>query len=222
MSWLWIALLGGGIGLDSTAFPQIMVSRPLVAGAITGLLFGRPYEGMLLGAVLEVFHIATLPIGAARYPEAGTAAVSGAAAYLFVTVELEVPTLFLASVFALAWERIAGASVVLVRRANERLVIDAARVADPARAITRRHAAALMLDYVRGALVTVVGALAGAALLYALAPLWGLPEVTVRSAIAVATATILAAALVVFGGWQERKRIFLLGILCGSLLSLIA
>lgn len=222
MSWLWIALLGGGIGLDSTAFPQIMISRPLVAGAITGLLFGRPYEGMLLGAVLEVFHIATLPIGAARYPEAGTAAVSGAAAYLFVTVTLEVSTLFLASVFALAWERIAGASVVLVRRANERLVVDAARVADPARAITRRHAAALALDFVRGALVTLVGALAGAALLYALAPLWGLPEVAVRSAIAVATATILAAALVVFGGWQERKRIFLLGILCGSLLSLIA
>ena len=63
---------------------------------------------------------------------------------------------------------------------------------------------------------------AGAALLYALAPLWGLPEVAVRSAIAVATTTILAAALVVFGGWRERKRIFLLGMLCGSLLSLIA
>ncbi|MGH7445490.1 MAG: hypothetical protein ACREKM_11460, partial [Longimicrobiales bacterium] len=188
----------------------------------TGLLFGRPYEGMLLGALIEVFHIATLPIGAARYPEAGTAAVSGASAYLFVTASLEVPTLFLAGVFALAWERIAGASVVLVRRANESLVIDATREADPARAIAQRHAAALGLDFLRGALVSLTGALAGAALLSALAPMWGMSDGTVRGAIAVATATILAAALVVFGGWQDRKRIFLLGLLCGSLLSLIA
>ncbi len=222
MSWLWIALLGGAIGVDSTAFPQIMVSRPLVAGALAGLLFGRPYEGMLLGALLEVFHIATLPIGAARYPEAGTAAVSGAAAYLVVAPSLDVPTLFLAGVFALAWERIAGASVVLLRRTNERLVVDATVIPDPARAIAQRHLAALGLDFVRGAVVSVVGALAGAALLYGLVPFWGLPDSTVRSALAVATATILAAALIVFGGWHDRKRIFLLGVLCGSLLSLVA
>jgi PTS system mannose-specific IIC component len=222
MTWLWIALLGGGIGVDSTAFPQIMVSRPLVAGALAGLLFGRPYEGMLLGALLEVFHIATLPIGAARYPEAGTAAVSGASAYLVVAPTLEAHTLMLAGVFALAWERIAGASVVLLRRTNERLVFDSAVATDPGRMIAGRHLVALLLDFVRGAIVTMVGALAGAALLFALAPMWGLPDYVVRSAVAVATATVLAGALVVFGGWVERKRIFLFGIVCGTLLALVA
>lgn len=222
MSWLWITLLGGGIGLDSTSFPQIMVSRPLIAGALAGLLFGRPFEGMLLGALIQVFHIATLPIGAARYPEAGTAAVSGASAYLLTTASLEVPTLFLAGVFALAWERVAGASVVMVRRVNESLVIDATQVADPVRAITQRHMAALGLDFLRGAIVSLAGALLGAALLVVIAPMWGLSDELVRGAVAIATATILAAALVVFGGWQDRKRIFLLGLLCGSLLLLIA
>lgn len=222
MIWTWIALLGGAIGLDSTAFPQIMVSRPIVAGALTGLLFGRPTEGLMLGALLEVFHLATLPIGAARYPEAGTATVSGVGAYLYATPALDVPSLFLAGVFALAWERIAGGSVVLLRRGNERLVVDVAATRDPARAIERRHSAALGLDFLRGAVVSLVGALAGAALLFALVPLWALPESVVRSALAVATTTLLAAALAVFGGWHERKRIFLFGLLCGSLLSLIA
>lgn len=222
MIWLQIALLAGVIGLDSTAFPQIMISRPIVAGALTGLLFGRPAEGVMLGALLEVFHLATLPIGAARYPEAGTANVSGVAAYLFATPALDVPALFLAGVFALAWERIAGGSVVLLRRANERLIVDAGAVAEPGRLIERRHVLALALDFARGAVVTLVGALAGAALLLAFAPFWSLPEPVVRSAIAVATTTLLAAALSVFGGWQERKRIFLFGLLCGTLLSLIA
>ena len=214
-------MIGGAVGLDSTGFPQIMISRPLVAGALTGLVFGRPYEGLLLGAILEIFHIATLPIGAARYPEAGTAAVSGAAAYLEATASLQVPYLLLAAVFALAWERVAGASVVLVRRANEALVADAAAAADPAAAITRRHIAAVLLDLVRGAAVSVTGALAGAALLYALGPLWALPPSIVRGVIGVSAVTILAAALVVFGGWRERKLVFLLGIACGSLLSLL-
>lgn len=222
MIWLQVALLAGVIGLDSTAFPQVMISRPIVAGALTGLLFGRPAEGVMLGALLEVFHLATLPIGAARYPEAGTANVSGVAAYMFATPALDVPALFLAGVFALAWERIAGGSVVVLRRANERLIVDAAAVADPARLIERNHLLALVLDFLRGAIVTTVGALAGAALLLAFAPFWSLPESVVRSAIAVATTTLLAAALSVIGGWQERKRIFLLGLLCGTLLSLIA
>lgn len=222
MTWLQIALLGGIIGVDSTAFPQIMISRPIVAGALTGLLFGRPTEGVMLGALLEVFHLATMPIGAARYPEAGTANVSGVSAYLFATPALDVPALFLAGVFALAWERIAGGSVVLLRRANERLIVDPNAEPEPARLIERRHFAALGLDFARGAIVTVVGAMAGAALLFALTPFWALPETVVRSAIAVATITVLAAALAVFGGWQERKRIFLFGLLCGTLLSLIA
>ncbi len=222
MTWLQISLLGGIIGMDSTAFPQVMISRPLVAGALTGLVFGRPTEGMMLGALLEVFHLATMPIGAARYPEAGTANVSGVTAYLFATPALDVPALLLAGVFALAWERIAGGSVVVLRRANERLIVEPDALAEPARTIERRHLVALVLDFVRGAVVTLAGALAGAALLLALTPLWSLPEPIVRSAIAVAATTVLAGALAVFGGWRERKRIFLFGLLCGTLLSLIA
>jgi mannose PTS system EIIC component len=65
---LAIMLLGGFVALDATSFPQVMISRPLVAGALTGFVLGDPVAGALVGGLLEVFHLSVLPIGAARYP----------------------------------------------------------------------------------------------------------------------------------------------------------
>ena len=80
-----IALIGGMVGLDATSFPQAMISRPLVAASLTGMLLGHPVAGIALGAVLETFALVVLPVGAARYPETGTAAVSAAAAFSLLT-----------------------------------------------------------------------------------------------------------------------------------------
>ena len=222
MTWLWIALLGGVVGLDSTSFPQAMISRPLVAGALTGALFGRPTEGLMVGALLEVFHIATLPIGASRYPEAGTAAVAGATAFLFTTpIAMHSGTLFLAVVFGLAWERVAGQSVILVRRANERLVHEQAAAPDPARSIERRHLVALLFDFSRGATVSVAGAVVGTLLLRILGPRFLMPAGVVQGMVAITAATVLAGSLVVFGGWTQRRWVFAIGILCGTVLAVI-
>ena len=76
MSWLIAALLGGFVGLDATSFPQVMISRPVVAGVLTGVLFGRPAEGLAVGFLVEAFSLIILPIGAARYPDSGTATVT--------------------------------------------------------------------------------------------------------------------------------------------------
>ena len=76
-----LAIIGGIVGLDATSFPQAMLSRPLVAGALAGLVFHRPLEGMLIGAVIEIFDLSNLPIGAARYPDSGTATVAGVGAF---------------------------------------------------------------------------------------------------------------------------------------------
>jgi mannose/fructose/N-acetylgalactosamine-specific phosphotransferase system component IIC len=222
MSWIPVGLLGGFVGLDSTSFPQIMISRPLVSGALTGLIFGRPVEGVLLGAILEVFDLATLPIGAARYPESGTATVAATVAFFQTSAVAETPTaLLLAVVFGLTWERVAGASVVLHRRLAERILFSGRGPAAGARSVERRHAASMALDFVRGALVSIVGAALGSVLLRALAPMWGLhPRVTGGGLLLTACA-VLAAALAVFGGWREARRFFLLGAICGSLLLLI-
>src|SRR5207253_1765128 len=78
-----IAMLGGILGLDVVAFPQAMISRPLVAATLSGALIGEAFSGMLIGATLELIALETLPFGAAKYPEWGSAATVGGA--LFAT-----------------------------------------------------------------------------------------------------------------------------------------
>jgi len=76
-----IALLGGLLGLDVVSFPQAMISRPLVAATLAGTLIGHSLSGLLVGAALELVALDTLPFGASRYPEWGSAAVVGGAIF---------------------------------------------------------------------------------------------------------------------------------------------
>jgi mannose/fructose/N-acetylgalactosamine-specific phosphotransferase system component IIC len=76
-----IALLGGLLGLDVVSFPQAMISRPLVAATLAGALIGHSPSGLLVGAALELVALDTLPFGASRYPEWGSAAVVGGAIF---------------------------------------------------------------------------------------------------------------------------------------------
>jgi PTS system mannose-specific IIC component len=68
-----IAMLGGVLGLDVVSFPQAMVSRPLVAATLAGALIGDAASGLMIGAALELIALETLPFGASRYPEWGSA-----------------------------------------------------------------------------------------------------------------------------------------------------
>jgi mannose/fructose/N-acetylgalactosamine-specific phosphotransferase system component IIC len=222
MNWWVLALLGGFVGLDSTSFPQVMISRPLVAGALTGLLLGRPAEGVLIGAILEIFDLAVLPIGAARYPESGTATVAATAAFL-ATLQVAEATaaLLLAVVFGLAWERVAGASVVLQRRLAERILFAGQGPAARPRTVEVRHLLSMALDFVRGVVICVGGAFVGSLLLRGLAPLWAIHPRFSGASLLFTGCTVLAASIAVFGGWREARRFFLIGAVCGSMLLLL-
>ena len=67
-----LALLGGLLGLDGTSAGQFMVSRPLVAGALTGWAVGDVTTGILVGAVLELFLRVSSPTGGERSPGGAT------------------------------------------------------------------------------------------------------------------------------------------------------
>ena len=61
---LLVVVLGGGVvALDRTAVFQGLVSRPLVAASVSGLLAGNWRAGMLVGAVLELYCIYEIPVG---------------------------------------------------------------------------------------------------------------------------------------------------------------
>lgn len=68
---------GAVVGLDLVSFPQIMITRPLVAGSVTGAIVGDPASGLAVGAVLELFALEVLPVGATRYPDYGPATIAG-------------------------------------------------------------------------------------------------------------------------------------------------
>lgn len=218
MSWPAIGLLGGVIGLDATSFPQIMLSRPLVAGTLTGVSLGNVTVGAGLGALHEIFNLAVLPVGASRYPEAGTATVAAVAALLLAPTTSFWPALLLALVFALLWERVMGASVVSYRRTVERIVSAPDGGTLDARMVERRHAMAMALDFTRAALLTLLGAAVGLQLLTLLLPYLQLPELAVRNVLAVAAAAVLGGSLGMFGGWSARRASFLIGAATGSVL----
>lgn len=219
-----VALLGGIVGLDATSFPQAMISRPLVAGTLTGLLFGQPAEGALLGLVLEIFDLGILPVGAARYPDAGTATVAAVAAYASVPLHaLDPGILLLSIVFGLGWELVTGSSTVLLRRVNERLVLSTPRWhGRPGRALERLHLSSVLLDFIRAALLAMVGALLGSALLAPAAGRWALGGSMATAALTITGAAVLAGVSHVFGGWRERRVALLAGMVCGSLILLLS
>jgi mannose/fructose/N-acetylgalactosamine-specific phosphotransferase system component IIC len=218
--WLPVGLLGGLVGLDATSFPQAMISRPLIAGALTGTVFGRPIEGAVIGFMLELFALITLPIGAALYPESGTACVAATGAYLAaVPVGLEPGYLVLTLAFALAWERATALTVVLQRRMNGRMLIRVGAMA--AEKLERRHLAAMTSDFVRGAVISLAGGLMGLALLRLLGPHWGLPaEITARLLMVVGAAMV-GTAIPLFGGLRARRLAVAAGVATGVLAAVV-
>jgi len=214
---LWVLALAGGIvGLDGTSFPQIMISRPVVAGALMGWVLGVPAEGAALGAIFELFHLGILPIGASRYPEAGTAIVASVWAY--AASGADPGTGFLMAIaFGLFWERLTGASVVLLRRWNSTILTLGEPRATPG-SIQGRHLLALAADFGRSALVSVVGGLAGASLVAILVPYWPSDGDVAEGMLHIAGVAVAAGALTIFGGWRERWRLVLAGVSAGVLL----
>jgi mannose/fructose/N-acetylgalactosamine-specific phosphotransferase system component IIC len=223
MNWLWLALVGGIVGLDATSFPQAMLSRPLVAGALAGIAFHRPLEGMLIGAVIEIFDLPNLPVGAARYPDSGTATVAGVGALGFAGLpHMHAGGFLLAVVFSLMWEYVTGLSTVFERHLNERLVLPGdqpEKITD--RAVEGLHLLSTLLDFFRAAIVALVGGFIGSLVLPRVVHDWHGPLMLTAGSIAVAAAMMLAGAIGLFGGLRERRNLFVAGAVCGVLLLLI-
>ncbi len=69
------AIAGGFISLDRTAAFQIMISRPIVAGPLIGLVCGSLTTGIVIGSLLELLWIGDLPVGSHIPPHETAAAV---------------------------------------------------------------------------------------------------------------------------------------------------
>jgi PTS system mannose-specific IIC component len=155
---LILSLLGGVLGLDTVSFPQAMLSRPIVGATLSGAILGDAGAGLLVGATLELFAVDTLPFGASRYPEWGSAAVIGGALFTTAgTFDAGRLTTSVLGALAIAW--IGGWSMVQVRKLNAvwaRSRHDA--VAHGARrTVIGLQVAGLGADFVRAIVLTALG-----------------------------------------------------------------
>ncbi len=185
--WAFLAVLGVGtlVGLDVASVPQLMFSRPLVAAVLGATAAGRPLAGLAVGAVLELFALETLPVGAARVPDWGPGAVA-AGAVLAVTPQVSAAGAFGVVLAALASAWLSGWSVHLVRRANARSVTALAGALDAGDlgAVKRLLLTGLSRDAIRGAVMTSVALAAAAAGFAMLDRGWSVAPLVARLALA--------------------------------------
>ena len=218
-----IALLGGVLGLDVVSFPQAMVSRPLVAATLAGALIGQPASGLLIGAALELVALETLPFGASRYPEWGSAAVVGGA--IFASHPSHPPgALTIAMLGALATTWVGGWTMVQVRKLNARW---ARARREGLEAGSRGTVISLQLmgltaDLFRGALLTLVAFLILAPLANATIGLWTTDARLSRSLVVATVASVAAGAAWKLFHSTAGARWFFVGGLAVGLLMLFA
>ncbi len=217
-----LVLLGAVLGLDVVSFPQAQISRPLVAATLAGALMGDPMNGLLVGATVELIALETLPVGASRYPEWGSAAVVGGALFARVGGQgAGAMSLAVLATLATAW--VGGLTMVLLRRLNGVV----ARRTRPAFTRGSRRAVAgvqlfgLVADFIRGGALTLIAFAVFGPVVEASVAMWGAdPQISRAVVVGLAAAVAAAAVWKLFHGTEHARVLFLGGLVGG--LSLLA
>jgi mannose/fructose/N-acetylgalactosamine-specific phosphotransferase system component IIC len=155
-NWALLLLWGAVVGLDLVSVAQVMVARPIVAGTVAGIIVGDPVAGGTVGAVLELYALDVLPVGAVRYPDYGLGAVAAAVTAAGAPGVLGTGV---AVCVGLGAAYLGELSIRLVRSANtkdvrrQRTALDAG----DAGAVVSTHLRCLARDAARSVAVTVVG-----------------------------------------------------------------
>src|SRR5688572_22570745 len=218
-----IALLGAIMGLDVVSFPQAMISRPIVAATITGVLLGDAAGGLLVGATLELIALETLPVGASRYPEWGSASVVGGA--LFALRPAPSPgALTMAVLAALATAWIGGWTMYVIRRFNgiiARRWIPTLGLGS-GRAVVAIQTAGIAADFARGGLLTLVAMLSLEPVSRAVGAFWSLDARLSRAIVVAAAAAVAGGATwKLFHNTPGARWFFGGGLILGLLLLLV-
>ena len=209
---LSLAFLGGLLALDATSVGQFMVSRPFVAGTLAGWWLGDPTLGLEVGAILELFQLAGVPAGGSRVPESGPASVVAVAVAMAAG---GLGGLAMGLVAGLVVSELGGMTVGVQRHMVARVFGRTESMSMTARQLTAVHLSAVLLVFVRGAVVTAAGLVVGGWLSAVLASRWPLPYETTMALILIGASVHLGALLRGFGGWKSRRAVFLVGLLAG-------
>ncbi len=168
-----LLLVGTWAGVDGSAAGHFLLSRPLVSGALAGWWAGTPAEGFIIGALLEAYHLADLPMGGARLPEPGPAAVPAVA----LAARIGGPGgLALGVALGVLGSLVGGMSVRGQRRLNGWIMRPPEGEWHSAAGLSRRHWSCIGADALRSFLLTALGLAVALGLPATLGALWSLPE----------------------------------------------
>ena len=205
------------MGLDVVSFPQAMVSRPIVAATVAGAFLGHASLGLMVGAALELIALETLPFGASRYPEWGSASVVGGA--IFATQRTGTAgALCVAVLAALATAWIGGWTMHVHRgiiawwARRLRRGLDAGSP----RTVVGLQLFGLTADIIRGLALTGVALLVFAPIARASLATWSVDAQVTRAVVATMSAVVAgAAAWKLFNTFGGARWIFIGGLLAG-------
>ena len=212
-----IALLGGLLGLDVVSFPQAMIARPLVASTVAGGLVGHAMSGLLIGAALELVALDTLPFGASRYPEWGSAAVVGGA--IFAAHPAHPPgAMEMAMVAALATAWLGGWTMVKLRERNATWAAQRRSALDAGArgAVVDLQLRGMTADFIRGAVLAASAYALFAPLTVVTIDAWDTDARISRAVVATVAASVAAsAAWKIFHGVSGARWFFIGGLVVG-------
>ena len=218
-----LVLLGAVAGLDVVSFPQAMISRPIAAATLAGALMGHPARGLIAGAMLELFALETLPFGASRYPEWGSASVVGGA--LFVAQPAGTAGALTVAVCAALITASAGTwTMVWHRRLIARWAAGMrdALTSGSGEAVSALQFRGLASDAARAALLTAVALVAFVPLEYSILAHWTFSDVISRAVLAILAGAVAGSAIWKIVHSTKGTAWFLLcGAAVGSLLLLV-
>jgi PTS system mannose-specific IIC component len=217
-----VSIAGAFLCVDRVV-SQVMISRPIVAAPFTGLILGDPYTGLIAGALIELFWIDRLPIGAYIPPNDTLAAILITASSIESARLLGhiTPGLITLSVLIFIPLGVLGQRMeIWICRGNEQLTRDALNDAAKGdlRAIARKHLSAILKAYLLSASVILIAlpigivaltwiyprlapfVIRGLTLLYSLLPLLGaavaLNTINIRSMVPIFCAVFLAVSVI--------------------------
>lgn len=219
---LLVAALGAVCGMDVVSFPQAMISRPIVAATAAGALVGNALAGMLAGAALELMAMETLPVGAARYPEWGSASVLGGA--LAASEPVAHPGNVIVAAFgaiAMAWA--GGWSMHALRRWNGVRTTRAQTALEAGRwpALAGLQAGGLALDFLRGGVLTLLALLVWRPVIHWLLARWTFPLAASHGVLAAIAAAVAGSAVWLQARAVRGARWYFLGGLALGLAALV-
>jgi mannose/fructose/N-acetylgalactosamine-specific phosphotransferase system component IIC len=218
-----LVLLGAITGLDVVSFPQSMISRPIAAATLAGAMMGRPGHGLIAGAMLELFALETMPFGASRYPEWGSASVVGGALYAAQPVGSPgALTMAVGAALLTAW---AGTwTMVWHRRLIARWAAGMrdALTSGSGDAVISLQLRGLTSDAARAALLTAIAFTAFAPLEHTILTHWSFTDVQSRAVLAILAGAVAGGAIWKIVHSTKGTPWFLLGgAAIGSLLLLV-